>query len=238
MADSDGTTPQSELPDDTQDEIWPGGGITWGNLSPHGVWGGLGDQHPPFNSLNILMAPEEQADMASTRSDPAIRTNGDSAVFADTRPIPALPVGGSDPMSGTIVCPSPLDITAYKVGGNIGDQGGKLAREGAGVAIMAAPGLAIPGADVPAAAGVAAGGLGVAAGGAASTMGNALQIAAGLDAARQTGDWSMAAAAAAPAIADTVAPLHPLIGSTMDDKLQGILENGNRILQSCRGLGE
>ena len=236
--------------DDTADEIWPGSGITYPGWNPNGVLGGIADMHPPVNTLNAFMTREQQESvdwgdtpnpLLVTTTQPADAipaTVSDGVGLINQPPAPNLAQAGSDPLAGSIACPSPFDISLYRVGGNVGAFGGKLSTYGAGLAEASTPALLVPGAEGAGVTGMAAGGMGMAVGGPISAVGSGIQITAGLLTGLKTGDWGLASAAAAPVLADHLRPMDPLVGSAMDDKLQSIIESGNRIIQSCRGLGE
>jgi hypothetical protein len=63
MANGNGSVPQQGPTDDSQDEVWPGSGIlpSW---NPNGVLGGVADMHPPVNTLDAIMTPDEQKTIA------------------------------------------------------------------------------------------------------------------------------------------------------------------------------
>jgi hypothetical protein len=123
-------------------------------------------------------------------------------------------------------------MAVYRLGGNIGKLGGKAATYGAGLALATAPGYLTPYTAPFAAAGTAAGGLGIATGDTMSTIGTGLQLGAGLDIGLETGNWRPLTAAGAPIIAGAIAPLPHFIRGPLEEKLQNYIESRDPEFQS------
>jgi len=107
---------------------------------------------------------------------------------------------------------------------------------GAGLTIASLPGYGTPAAPA-AAAGTAAGMLGVASGTFISTAGAGLQIGAGMVIGGQTGNWGPLAGSGIPTLAGMFSELSPLIGPTFEDYVQNYIDSTSPNAQPCSASG-
>ena len=138
MADDDGQAGQQDA--GGTDEIWPGSGITFAGWNPNGVLGGIADMHPPVNTLNAFMTPEQQASVDWGDVEPPAGVSGDEFAPPQIEPQVAANYDG--------VCQLPDgSVHPYTEAGGIYGYiygGGKPGTEGQAGVGAAANGTAMP----------------------------------------------------------------------------------------------